>query len=144
MPNDATHRIINYLMLSIFIVANFYFNIEHDFGIIIIFMITYVLGTELFSPDLDIRSKPAKRLGILSYPIRKLSKHRGMGHSLLFGWLLKFLYICTIISILLFLADKLGYDFYWLLIYINEEMILSSLAGLLLSNAVHIVADKIF
>lgn len=143
MPKDATHRVINYLMLSVFIVVNFYFNIERDFGIIIIFMITYILGTELFSPDLDIMSKPAKRLGILSYPIRKLSKHRGMGHNILFGWLLKFLYICTIISIILFGTDKLGYNFYWILDYVREEMILSSLAGLLLSNAVHIMTDKI-
>jgi uncharacterized metal-binding protein len=100
MPNDSTHRIINYLMLSVFIVANFYFNIEHDFIIILVFMIAYVLGTELFSPDLDIISKPGKRLGILSYPIRKLSKHRGLGHSIIFGWLLKVLYICIDIVII--------------------------------------------
>jgi len=143
LPNDSTHRIINYLMLSVFIVANFYFNIEHDFKIIVVFMITYVLGTELFSPDLDTLSKPGKRLGVLSYPIRKLSKHRGMGHNILFGWLLRLLYICTIVSITLFGANKLGYDFYWILDYTHEDMILPIMAGLLLSNAVHIVADKI-
>lgn len=143
MPNDATHRVINYLTLSVLIVANFYFNIEHDFKIIIIFMIAYVSGTELFSPDLDIWSKPSKRLGILSYPIRKLSKHRGMGHSILFGWLLKVLYICLVVSIILFGVNKLGYDFYWILDCIHEEMILPLLVGLLLSNAVHIMTDKI-
>lgn len=143
MPNDTTHRVINYLMLSVFLVANFYFNIENDFKMIIIFMITYVLGTELFSPDLDTWSKPCKRLGILSYPIRKLSKHRGMGHNILFGWLLKVVYICIIVSLVLFGANKLGYDFYWILGYINKEMILSLLAGLLISNAVHIITDEI-
>lgn len=143
MPNDATHRIINYLMLSVFIVANFYFNIERDFTIILAFMIAYVLGTELFSPDLDIISKPGKRLGILSYPIRKLSKHRGLGHNIIFGWLLKLLYICVILSIMLFVTNKLGYNFYWMLYYIHRDLILSLSAGLLLSNAVHIVADKI-
>jgi uncharacterized metal-binding protein len=143
VPNDATHRVINYLALSVLIVANFYFNIEHDFKIIIIFMIAYVLGTELFSPDLDIWSKPGKRLGILSYPIRKLSKHRGIGHSILFGWLLKVLYICLVVSIILFGVNKLGYDFYWMLDYIHEEMTLPLLVGLLLSNAAHIMTDKI-
>lgn len=143
MPNDATHRVINYLMLSVFIVANFYFNIENDFKIIAIFMVTYVIGTELLSPDLDTLSKPGKRLGILSYPIRKLSKHRGMGHSILFGWLLKLLYICIMISVVLFVTKEFGYDFYWVLYYISEEMVVSLLVGLLLSNAVHIISDKI-
>jgi len=143
LPNDSTHRIINYLTLSVFVVANFYFNVEHDFKIIVVFMITYVLGTELFSPDLDTLSKPGKRLGVLSYPIRKLSKHRGMGHNILFGWLLRLLYICMIASFALFGANKLGYDFCWILNSIHEDMILPIMAGLLMSNAVHIVADKI-
>jgi uncharacterized metal-binding protein len=143
MPGYSFHRIINYLMLSMFIVASFYFNIEHDLKIILIFTITYVLGTELFSPDLDTLSKPGKRLGILSYPIRKLSKHRGMGHNILFGWLLKLLYICVIMSLMLFVTNKFGYDFFWILHYIRTETIMLILAGLFLSNAVHIMTDKI-
>lgn len=130
-------------MLSVFLVANFYFNIENDFKIIVIFMVTYVLGTELFSPDLDTLSKPGKRLGILSYPIRKLSKHRGMGHSILFGWLLRILYICIIVSIILFGVNKFEYDFYWVLGCIHVEEIMSLFVGLFMSNAVHIVTDKI-
>ena len=76
MPNDATHRIINYLALSIFLVINFYIGLEKDYGIIAIFIGSYVLGTEVFTPDLDTDSKPAQRLGILSFPIRKLSSKK--------------------------------------------------------------------
>ena len=72
MPNDATHRIINYLALSIFLVINFYIGLEKDYGIIAIFIGSYVLGTEVFNTD----SKPAQRLGILSFPIRKLSSKK--------------------------------------------------------------------
>jgi len=64
MPNDSTHRIVNYLALSIFILINFYIGLEPDFKIIIIFIGSYVLGTEIFTPDLDTGSKPGQRLGL--------------------------------------------------------------------------------
>lgn len=147
MPNDATHRIINYLMLSGFIVLYFYISFEYDFKIVIVFIGAYILGTEVFSPDLDTYSKPYQRLGILSYPIKKLSKHRGLGHNMFIGWLLKALYlalICGIIfSILLLVAYKFGYDVYWIIDYIDIKIIGALLTGLFLSNAVHIMADKI-
>jgi len=143
MPNDATHRIINYLALSIFIVLNFYFNIEQDYKTIIIFMGSYVLGTEVFSPDLDTYSKPGNRLGPLSYPIRKLSTHRGLGHNIFIGWLLKALYLALIGAIILATIDRLGYNLYLILIYIDKRNISAFLVGLFLSNAVHIMADNI-
>ena len=143
MPNDATHRIINYLMLSIFIVLNFYFDIEQDYKFIMIFMGSYILGTEVLSPDLDIRSKPGDRLGFLSYPIRKLSNHRGLGHNIFIGWILKALYVTLIMTIILVVIDKLGYNIYLILKYIDKRSIFAFLIGLFLSNAVHIMADNI-
>jgi uncharacterized metal-binding protein len=143
MPNDATHRIVNYIVLSVFILLNFYIGIEKDFEIIIIFMGTYVLGTEIFTPDLDTDSKPGQRLGFLSYPIRKLSKHRGLGHNIFFGWLLKALYILFILAIIWIIIKALGYDTYWIFGYINIHIIGAFLVGLFLSNAIHIIIDKI-
>ena len=143
MPNDSTHRIINYFMLSIFLIANFYIGLEKDFIIIIIFVGTYVLGTEIFTPDLDTDSKPGQRLGILSYPIRKLSKHRGLGHNIFIGWLLKAIYILLIMVVICGVALSLGYDIYWILDYLNIKMIYVYLIGLFLSNAVHIVTDNL-
>ena len=146
MPNDATHRIINYLILSGFIVLNFYINFESDFRLIAIFMGAYILGTEVFSPDLDTYSRPSQRLGILSYPIRKLSKHRGWGHNMFVGWLLRALYFILIfgliLMVVLLIAYKFGYSIYS--IHINFKVIEALLTGLFLSNAVHIVTDKIF
>ena len=154
MPNDATHRIINYLMLSWFIVLNFYISFEHDFRLIMIFIGSYILGTEVFSPDLDTYSKPSQRLGILSFPIRKFSKHRGLGHNIFIGWLLKASYLTliygTILSIILLVACKFGYDAckfgydtYWIIDHIDIKVIGALLTGLFLSNAVHIITDKI-
>lgn len=143
MPNDATHRIVNYLILSILIIINFYIGIEQDFKIIIIFMGSYVLGTEIFTPDLDTDSKPGHRLGILSFPIRKLSKHRGLGHNIFIGWFLKALYILLIGAILILILSILGYDMYNILAYIDIKNIRAFLIGLFLSNAIHIIADKI-
>lgn len=143
MPNDSTHRITNYLMLSIFILLNFYFNIEKDYKLIITFVGSYILGTELLSPDLDTRSKPGNRLGILSYPIRKLSTHRGLGHNIFIGWFLRILYLILIGTVILFILYKLGYDLYWTLKYIDAKIMSAFLVGIFLSNAVHIITDNI-
>ena len=142
MPNDATHRIINYIVLSIFIVIGFYIGLGQDYEVLIIFMGSYVLGTEIFTPDLDTDSKPGQRLGILSYPIRKLSKHRGLGHNIFIGWLLKAIYI-LFISIIIYYGISFGYDIHWILDYINIKTIFAFLTGLFLSNAIHIIADKL-
>lgn len=142
MPNDATHRIVNYLALSIFIVINFYIGLEKDFKIITIFMGSYILGTEIFTPDLDIDSKPGQRLGILSFPIRKLSKHRGLGHNIFIGWLLKALYILFILMIIGMIILTLGYNIYWILDYIDIKIIGAFLIGLFLSSGTHIIIDK--
>ena len=126
-----------------FLVANFYIGLENDLKIIMIFIGTYVLGTEIFTPDLDTDSKPGQRLGILSYPIRKLSKHRGLGHNIFIGWLLKALYILLIMIVIYGMVLGLGYDLGWTVDYINIKIIYAFLIGLFLSNAVHIVADKL-
>lgn len=104
---------------------------------------SYVLGTEIFTPDLDTDSKPGQRLGILSYPIRKLSKHRGLGHNIFIGWFLKAIYILLLLAIIGISIKTLGYDTYWILGYINMKMIYAFLIGLFLSNATHIIIDKI-
>lgn len=143
MPNDSTHRIINYFMLSVFLVANSYIGLENDLKIMMIFVGAYVLGTEIFTPDLDTNSKPGQRLGILSYPIRKLSKHRGLGHNIFIGWLLRALYILLILIAIYGIALILGYNADWILNYINIKMIYAFLIGLFLSNTVHIAADII-
>lgn len=148
MPNDAVHRIVNYLMLSVLIVVNFYINYELDYILIIIFMTSYILGTEAFSPDLDTYSKPAKRLGILSYPIRKTSRHRGLGHNIFIGWLLKALYLSLIFAFItgaiLLIAYKLGYDIYWIIDLITIKIVETFFMGLFFSNAIHILTDKIY
>ena len=142
MPNDTTHRIINYLALSIFLIINFYIGTEKDFKIIIIFMGSYVLGTEIFTPDLDIDSKPGQRLGILSFPIRKLSRHRGLGHNIFIGWFLKAVYILLMLIIIGIIILTLGYNIYWILDYIDIKVIGAFLTGLFLSSGVHIIIDK--
>jgi uncharacterized metal-binding protein len=147
MPNDATHRITNYLVLVGFILLNDYINFENDFKIITMFIFAYILGTEVFSPDLDTYSKPSQRLSILSYHIRKLSKHRELGHNILIGWLLKILYlifmVSSILSVLLLLMYKCGYDAYFITDYIDIKVIGALFIGFFLNNASHIMTYKI-
>ena len=77
--------------------------------------------------------------------------HRGLGHNIFIGWLLKTLYIlliCIIIGIILLVliinSKVLSYDVYWTLNYINIKIIGAFLIGLFLSNGVHIITDKIY
>jgi di/tricarboxylate transporter len=66
-----------------------------------------------------------------------------LGHNIFIGWFLKALYIllvCVIIGIIILI---LGYDIYWILDYIDIKIIGAFLIGLFLSNAIHIIVDKI-
>lgn len=52
--------------------------------------IAHLWGGLLLSPDLDTRSRPYKRWGLLRFfwlPYQKTMKHRGWSHALIFGTL---------------------------------------------------------
>lgn len=106
---------------------------------------SFMLGTEIFNPDLDTNSKPSHRLWILSYPIRMLSHHRGLLHNIFIGWLLIEIYLAIIGIIILIIANKLGigYDLNWIYNNIDKlyDKIFAFSFGLFLSNTIHIVAD---
>ncbi len=106
---------------------------------------SYMLGTEIFNPDLDTNSKPSHRLWILSYPIRMLSHHRGLLHNIFIGWLIIEIYLLIIGIILSVIANKLGigYDLNWMYNNVDKlyDKIFAFSLGLFLSNTIHIVAD---
>lgn len=84
-----------------------------------------------------------------------MTRHRGIGHNIFVGWLLKAIYIFVIcvsmLSLILIIMREFGYGMYVPsgnaifeeMISRNVGMIVAFLAGLFLSNAVHIIADKI-
>ena len=68
--------------------------------------------------------------------------HRGLGHNIFIGWLLKALYILLILIIICIIILALGYNIYTILDYIDIKIIGAFLIGLFLSNGVHIITDK--
>lgn len=156
MPNFSTHRIINYITLFLFLFIYFYtitegkldineilVNFEQYYRQILIFIASYILGTELLSPDLDINSIPSKRLGIIYLPIRWLyGPHRGKLHSLFIGWIAQVFYLVLIGTIIWFILGKFGYNLE-VFKYIDTDDIIDFLLGLFLSDGVHIITDKI-
>ena len=150
MPNFATHRKINYIMLFLFLFLYFYYGLKQDYKQIVVnirtifvFLVSYVLGTELFSPDLDTNSIPSKKLGFIYRPMRWLYPHRGKLHNIFLGWIIQIVYLVVILVIIFIIADKVGHNLYWIASYVEFKDIAAFLAGLFLSDAIHILADKI-
>ena len=147
MPNFETHRKINYFILLLISICYLYFDLDRylHFNIRIIetFFVTYILGTELFTPDLDIKSKPSKRLGFIYLPIRWIFHHRGKLHSIFFGWIIQTIYLILIWIIILILVNKLGYNIDLSLKNVSIDYIVGFVAGLSLSNGIHIIADRL-
>lgn len=138
MPSDTTHQIVNYILLSFLLVCNYYYNIELNISNVLFFMLSYIIGTHYLTPDLDIRSKPSKRLWLFSYPLRKLFKHRGIQHNIVVGWLIRIIYVSIIVMIILYVL-KINFN----ISQINYKILFFMLLGLFLSNLIHIILDKV-
>lgn len=151
MPNFATHRKINYIMLFLFLFLYFYYGLKQDYKQIVVnirtifvFLVSYILGTELFSPDLDTNSIPSKKLGFIYRPMRWLYPHRGKLHNIFLGWIIQIIYLAVIIAIIYVIADKIDHNLYMIINYIELKDVIAFSIGLFLSDATHILADKIF
>ncbi len=155
MALGRTHELINLLALP-----GFLYFLPKEFYLP--FSISYVLGTFLLSPDLDLKhSKPSRRwkgLRFLWHPYQKSSKHRGISHLPIFGTFARLLYIFLLITGLyylfylllslywnegaqrisqlnpLFLAEKLAY----------KEWLFYAILGLIASELTHVLLDLLW
>ena len=149
MPNYTSHIIFNFVVLFIIYIVIYDENIL-TLSQLIIFSLSYLIGTTLITPDLDIKSKCSKWLGILSLPYRKILKHRGISHHWLFGILTRIVYFSLILMI--FISSFLLLTEYNVFIFLNitfqlfvEYKIETFLffIGLFLSNLMHVFLDKL-
>lgn len=144
MPNYNTHRVFNYLVFFAVSVLLFKSNIFiTDLKLYLVLGVGFYIGTDFITPDLDIESTAIKRWGplrILWLPYKWLFKHGQSSHNILYGAVVRILYISIII---------LGV-YYLLFRSLPSEMALSSvyvfvfLAGIIAANALHIVLDAVF
>ena len=144
MPAYNTHRIFNYVVFII--IAGFLYNIVFSFFELKQFIILcagYYVGTDFITPDLDINSTVIKRWGWLKglwLPYMWLFRHGKSSHNIVFGGVVRLIYIA-------FIAFFLYYLIFQALppeAMIQTGYVLIFLAGILLANALHVILDMLF
>ncbi len=159
MPSGKTHTRIDLICLAIILGAGAYFwgHLVRFFGRAemveygIIFVVAYLFGTFLLSPDLDLKtSDPVKNWGILRWlwrPYARFFKHRGLSHVPIVGTMTRVIYILAVVGVLAAAANvclNLGWKISldnWKKIDLN--VVLWAFAGLCLPDLFHILADHV-
>ena len=160
MPSGRTHTRIDlfFLVVILGVGACFWKPLVQFFGrdemveYGTVFVVAYLFGTFLLSPDLDLKvSDPMKNWGILRLLWRPYSyafKHRGLSHMPIVGTLTRLLYM-VLVAYVLFAVINVFFDLGWQMSFedakkIDRNIVLWALAGLCLPDLFHILADHTF
>ncbi len=149
MANGKAHKKINLVFLAIGIGAVLISSQHYVHGISII--IGYLFGTYWMNPDLDIKSNPYRRWGLLRFmwiPYQKL-KHRSIWtHGYVIGDIIRYLYIMgwiVLVAFVLGILTGVPYTTYidYLRDFVNQYKLplLSFIIGNMLSSTAHILTD---
>ena len=114
----------------------------------------YAIGICWLSPDLDCKSNPYRRWGLLRwlwFPYRKLMKHRGLSHWIIFGTLSRLLYLSIPLIAIAITLVKTTPSINWLQVFAIVYdacfkyglLAIAFAAGLELSAWVHLFLDGI-
>ncbi len=117
-----------------------------------VFVLAYLFGTFLLSPDMDLaRSDPMRNWGLLHFvwrPYVQMFKHRGVSHMPVVGTLTRVLYLLAVVYILSAVAT-VCFDLGWKmsirdLRHVDWTGVGWALCGLCLPDLLHILADRMF
>ncbi len=142
MPSYNTHRIFNYSLFIataavLYVLKTPVLNLT-----MLAFIVGFYVGTDFITPDLDTESSAIKkwgRLKILWLPYKWTFKHGQSSHNIVYGAVVRILYISIII---------LGV--YYLLFKSLPQTMFSSvyvfifLSGIIIANALHVILDSLF
>lgn len=83
MPSGKTHEWFNRVSLLIAIYLLGHYRADDQLGIIfsILFILKWYWNSYISTPDLDINSRPRKRIGFFGWIIDKLFHHGGLLHN---------------------------------------------------------------
>jgi len=144
MPGYNKHRLFHYIIFIAAVLIIYSANIFRlSPGLLLATGLGFYIGTEFVTPDLDTNSSAYKRWGrlkILMFPYKWLFKHRQSSHNILYGAIVRILYISIIIlgvHYLLFKSFLPELRFSWV-------YILFFLIGIIIANALHVILDEIF
>lgn len=146
MPDGKTHETINTIVLLALLSGFCYIASEQniaalrelDTTFLIVFTLGYTFATFFLSPDLDIKSKPYKRWGILRlfwWPYKVIFRHRGYSHHPVIGPISIILNLAIIVALFFRIG---GYQVQ----SIPPDIIIPATAGMIVSMEVHIISDS--
>jgi uncharacterized metal-binding protein len=144
MPGYNAHRIFNY-SLFVTIVALLYvwkipvISLEQ----LLVFVAGFYIGTDFITPDLDIESTAIKRWGklkILWLPYKWIFKHGQSSHNIVYGAVVRILYI----SIIIFTVYYLLFNSLPPRTMFSSLHVFIFLIGIIIANALHVILDSLF
>lgn len=148
MPSGRTHDRINIIVLFIILLSLFSllkrpllpFPASYlENRRIIVFSLAYLFGTFFLSPDLDIKSGPYNRWGMLKViwvPYQFFFGHRGVLHHPVFGPVILTLTSVILLYPLFSLLNLAGGLPVW--------VVTSTLSGLFISIEIHCLSDLVW
>jgi uncharacterized metal-binding protein len=143
MPGYNTHRIFNYIIFIAAVLSVYYSGILQLSPVqLLVVGLGFYVGTEFVTPDLDIDSSAYKRWGRLRFlmlPYKWLFKHRQSSHNILYGAIVRILYVGAIIAVSYYLIFK-SFPLENILYPIH---IIIFLGGIIAANALHVILDGI-
>jgi uncharacterized metal-binding protein len=154
MPSGRAHEAINLTLLGLggaFYLAQ---GGSPEEPRALAFLLGYLAGTFLLSPDLDLAEKGVRAqgrwgvLGALWRPYGWLFRHRGLSHTWILGPLTRLGYLLLLLFLLYGLlkgvAAFMGASLALALPPLPKEVLLCGLLGYYLSQWLHLVADGIY
>lgn len=151
MPSGHVHTIINFSALAAAWIGVTALRLPlPDAALTATFIGTYVIGTLLITPDLDLgEQRVAARnnwgaLGWIWIPYGVMSRHRGLNHTYLIGPALRLAYLLLIAAALHALIGSVWpAAAAWRLPALDGPVLLAAAAGYWISQALHLMADGI-
>lgn len=156
MASGKQHEKINLYFLCVLLIILLYFfiktsNIRGDYFLVFPLIVGYLFGTYFFGPDLDIKSRPTKRWGVLKFlwiPYRKLFKHRSIfTHGIIIGDILRIIYLFLIFLfpsyLIICLIFKIDLSMNHFSVFKNIDFIFICI-GIILSSSVHTITDVLY
>ena len=144
MPGYNAHRIFNYAILIAIAALAWYESINPKQ--LLALSIGFYLGTDFLTPDLDTYSTAIKRSGnlkILFFPYKWTFTHRKSSHNIIYGALVRILYIGIILLVLYYVLFK-SFPPGTLFFSVYSVYILLFLVGIIIGNTLHVLLDVRF
>lgn len=160
MPSGKTHIRIDVFFLTLLIGATVFFwddlsrRLGNDRLIerCAAFTVSYLFGTFLLSPDLDLKENASsKNWGLFRLfwrPYSALFRHRGLSHTPVVGTLTRILYLAVLAYVVTAAANtlldwKIRMSFRDLRA-VNWKAVLTVLAGVCAPDLLHVLTDRAF